>query len=135
MSVAVTALVTLYVLKQQLADFKDTHKRDIKDIKDGLDSLKSGVKDSIGALKLDVKDSINTLKTDVKTSIDSLNEIANVKDKNLTENFKRLEAKQDKHNTIIERTYDLEARMGVVEAKVKIYGCSEIPNSHIQERI
>lgn len=104
MSVAVTALVTLYVLKQQLADFKDTHKRDIKDIKDGIDALKSDVKDSISALKLDVK-----------TSIDNLNELANVKDKNLTENFKRLETKQDKHNDVIERTYILERRVDLLE--------------------
>lgn len=91
--IIITGYVALHVIKQQLIDFKESHAKDIKDIKDELGILRS----------------------DFATSIKSLKELADVKDKNLTDNFKRLEAKQDKHNNVIERTYNLEARVTVLE--------------------
>lgn len=46
--------------------------------------------------------------------------IQNRKTVNLIEyRLKELEKKQDKHNSIIERTYDLESRVAVCETQIK----------------
>lgn len=46
--------------------------------------------------------------------------IQNRKTVNLIEyRLKELEKKQDKHNSVIERTYDLESRVAVCEAQIK----------------
>ena len=91
--ILITGYVALHVIKQQLVDFKESHAKDIKGIKDDL----------------------SILRNDFVTSIRSLRELSDVKDKNITDNFKRLEVKQDKHNGIIERTYALEARVTALE--------------------
>ena len=49
--------------------------------------------------------------------------IQNRKTINLIEyRLKELEKKQDKHNSIIERTYDLESRVAVCETQIKDMG-------------
>ena len=49
-----------------------------------------------------------------KLAINTSNQIESIKD-----DIKRLEKKQDEHNNLIKRTYELERKVSILETKVK----------------
>ena len=67
---------------------------------------------------------IAELKEDFKETIKQIREDFDVKfedfKSSVTEHFERVEKKQDKHNHLIERTYELEKRADVQEEQIKV---------------
>lgn len=78
-----------------------------------LAEIKENFKETIAELKKDFKDKLQELK-------DNIYEKMNTNARNFKEHIDRLEEKQDKHNSIIERTYRLEKNEELHEEQIKV---------------
>ena len=92
-----SAAVTIIASHQEFKDFKQNHKQEFQNLKEGFG-----------------KD-ITTLRGEMNTGIDNLQQVFEIRNEKIKEDLKRLETKQDKHNDVIERTYILERRVDLLE--------------------
>ncbi len=94
------------LLKESIADIKKSFDEKAKELKTGFDEKVKEIKEEFSEKVRDIKESLNT-------KIEENHQ-------HTTENIKRLEIKQDKHNNIIERTYKIEGSIDKIGEQIKV---------------
>lgn len=94
------------LLKESIADIKASFDEKAKELKTGFDEKVKEIKEEFNEKVRDIKESLN-----IKIEENQ---------QHTTESIKRLEAKQDKHNNIIERTYKIEGSLDKMTEQIKV---------------
>lgn len=81
--------------------------------KEQLEEIKKGFKETVDDIKNDFKDKLRDIKENITEKITE-------NTRHFEEQIERLEKKQDKHNSTIERTFLLERQQGVLAEQMKV---------------
>lgn len=77
--------------------------------KETIETIKESFKESISTLEKNFQEKVESMKESFNTTIQGLKDTIEQNTKHTTEQIKNLEIKQDKHNSVIERTVAVEA--------------------------
>lgn len=116
LSVCVNLCAIAFFAGQMKAQ-QQAHKEQLKDNKDSfqntIDEIKKSFKETVDDIKNDFKDKLHDIKENISEKISE-------NAKHFEDNIRRLENKQDKHNSTIERTFLLEKQQGVLSEQMKV---------------
>ena len=116
LSVCVNLCAIAFFAGQMKAQ-QEAHKEQLKENKTSfqntIDEIKKSFKETVDDIKQDFKDKLHDIK-------ENITEKMTENSKRFEENLSRLEGKQDKHNSVIERQFLLEKKEEVNEEQIKV---------------